>query len=179
MEKKKCSICGSIKEYSKFYNQSGSTDGKRRVCKKCYERNKRKRTAELHEQGLRRCIKCRCLKSIDEFGKSKHTYDGYMSACLACSDPNRKEWEIPTMWELAREQAIKEIEDGMELKNCGKCGEGLPLKHFYESHREADGMFPTCEFCMRNLKTHRQRDIYDQTKINEKYYAHYFRSELI
>lgn len=88
---KTCTICNATKHYTLFMKSAKRGD-------KCLDCIKIKEQRELedkerrefensvqHQDGKKRCSKCRLFKLEEEFWKSKDTNDGFYSSCIECT----------------------------------------------------------------------------------------------
>lgn len=96
--KKPCSVCKELLSPEKFYKDSHSSSGLSHRCKDCSKRKskeywdkKPKKQREQLPDGTKRCSKCREVKLMDEFHRTKHKKDGRNSKCKACLSKIHKE----------------------------------------------------------------------------------------
>lgn len=94
---KRCPDCGGTKVVSEFGLNKRMADGRARYCKACFRgrstQSYRKRMAEQGKtvreameipEGHKYCPRCAEIKSKDEFGRNRSTYDGLTNYCRPC-----------------------------------------------------------------------------------------------
>jgi hypothetical protein len=94
-----CGKCKEVKLYTEFsiawrkvYNF-----GRSYTCKSCVRESKRKEKGThyklyLREEGKKLCWKCDKVKSLEEFGNNKSSYDGRQARCKPCKSIEDKEY---------------------------------------------------------------------------------------
>lgn len=73
--KSKCTKCGR--------NKYGKSDW----CKKCIDEEKQ----DLFEKGLKKCTKCKEIRTLDKFYKHNKSIDGLEPRCIICSEEYRED----------------------------------------------------------------------------------------
>lgn len=96
---KMCKICKIEKHLSTFPHN----DPKGPRCSKCREKIKRDKIEETnkkkferliqHQNGNKRCFKCRLFKPFEQFWKSKDTNDGFYSSCIDCTKKSQSKFK--------------------------------------------------------------------------------------
>ena len=119
---KKCTKCGEVKSLDEFCNKKDCKDGKALRCKSCakdYIKNLRENKPQnigtlefinLFEKnhGLKRCIKCEVLKSLDQFTSRKDSKDGKRNKCKFCvNEYNSKSYQKKVKKEYSKEYYLK------------------------------------------------------------------------
>lgn len=82
----------------------------------------------------KRCSRCKEVKSLDLFNRSKRRADGHDTWCKACRkeyDKNRKEYPVSVTEKL-----------------CRKCGEVRPADDFQVNKKVKDGLHSYCYECV-------------------------------
>lgn len=85
---KYCKSCKTKKLKEEFFNMGSTLHTQ--VCRECYSKipvhtqQDFIKNTSLFLQGLRLCGVCREIKSLDHFGKDKHTKHGYLTICKTC-----------------------------------------------------------------------------------------------
>ena len=95
---KKCTKCGEVNSLDEFSNDKSSKDGKQFRCKSCckesreeLKRYKANNMSTLEfiklfndNHALKKCTKCKVVKSLDEFGNERKNKSGKASQCKIC-----------------------------------------------------------------------------------------------
>lgn len=91
VEGKTCSKCGERKPLDQYSVQRRARDGRQGRCKTCNAVDWRARADAqgvtprfVPPVGMKRCSRCRQVKSVDEFGYARGKKDGRQSACRPC-----------------------------------------------------------------------------------------------
>lgn len=93
MDNKTCTSCGKTKPFSDFGRNKSNPDGHQFWCRACfaaYHQDHAKgirRTPPPPPAGMKRCTRCKALKSVDQFSKGSREADGLQDNCRDC---NRK-----------------------------------------------------------------------------------------
>ena len=98
--KKLCTMCKEIKELDKFYTNKKTNKilGKCNDCQSNYNKKRKRKengTAwliSLRENGTKRCHMCLEIKTFENFGFNKNTYDGYQQCCRSCKSQIDKKY---------------------------------------------------------------------------------------
>ena len=94
--KKRCSICGVIKESSEFHKNPKSLDGLDHRCKLCRnkiqtDRRKSRKKNNTVTEYSKRCSKCKIVKPPSEFRKKWDNNSGLAARCIECARIDRRE----------------------------------------------------------------------------------------
>ena len=95
---KKCTKCGVVKSLDEFGNDKSKKDGKQSRCKSCCKESreelKRYKTNNMStlefiklfndNHALKKCTKCKEVKSLDQFTKDKNQKDKKDQTCKVC-----------------------------------------------------------------------------------------------
>ena len=121
------------------------------------------------------CRKCKEVKEISLFYKSKATRDGHESQCKKCRNAHTRKWrqetkEERTAWRRKYEQEKYErnriyrvnIESTSQSnsKTCSKCKEVKDLSSFHKGRQYRDGYQPQCKKCV----SVRRKEHYQENK---------------
>ena len=89
-----CNCCNQEKILEDFPKSKDCSQGHRRTCKKCYRSGNGRniQVKKLREEHLKKCSKCKAIKSFDEFYKQKSSKDGHMPRCKFCWKERNKIW---------------------------------------------------------------------------------------
>ncbi len=144
---KKCTVgkihCNKIKPLSEFNRQKGMADGRTNQCKGCCN-DGRKKPKEILQEGLRRCTKCKEVKTFDMFYKSKDCSFGIRSICKKCLTKPKE--DLPEGY-----------------KRCtGQCNKIKPLSDFGKNSKNGKfGLRSDCKMCRRYKRNKQQKEKYD------------------
>jgi hypothetical protein len=133
---KKCNKCGEVKSLDEFCNKKDCKDGKALRCKSCakdYIKNVRENKPQnigtlefinLFEKnhGLKKCIICEVLKSLDQFTSKKDSKDGKRNECKDCNKLYRlenKEYlkDYSKKYRLENKEYLKDYSKKYSLEN--------------------------------------------------------------
>jgi hypothetical protein len=98
--KKKCCLCNEVKELNNFYYRE-SVDKYAPKCNECMVHYRRKIKGvteetlireELHRQHKKKCPSCNEIKSYDDFGRNKNSFNGIAASCKICKSVRDKEY---------------------------------------------------------------------------------------
>ena len=137
----KCRITKNINEYNKF--RLGYTHD----CKECQNKN----ASSIKEQeDIKCCSNCKEQLSIDNFNKSKTSYDGYSNYCRNCAKEKKKEYT----------EKMK-IEDKPDIinKTCNNCKLKKDVEHFLKKTETKDGFSNKCKECIKQINIVRRTSI--------------------
>ena len=94
------------------------------------------------------CSKCKEVKLLEEFYKSKDSKDGHQYKCKTCE---RKYYQADI--EKKKEYSARYRADNSEkCKVCHKCKEVKLLDNFSKSKASKDGHQPKCRTCVKSYK---------------------------
>jgi hypothetical protein len=82
-----CRLCKQVRSRdTDFYNQVTSADGLMSNCKFCKAKQKLERNEKLKNNKImeKKCSKCKDTRTIDNYGTSKNTSDGFKAWCEPC-----------------------------------------------------------------------------------------------
>jgi hypothetical protein len=82
-----CRLCKEVRSRdTDFYNQVTSADGLMSNCKFCKAKQKLERNEKLKNNKImeKKCSKCKETRTIDNYGTSKNTSDGFKAWCEPC-----------------------------------------------------------------------------------------------
>jgi 5-methylcytosine-specific restriction endonuclease McrA len=134
METKHCPRCKEYKPLQMFHRNKSTTDGLSTYCKKCAAELKGHQYTPKEEfpEGYRRCTKCKTLKPLEAFHKTKKGRFGHASVCIVCR---------------SRAQPKPPVREGYML--CYKCGEEkLATPEFFcRSTQTKSGLVSFCRVC--------------------------------
>jgi hypothetical protein len=83
------------------------------------------------------CTKCKNLKVLTDFTKSKRLLTGYESVCKECS---------------AKPKINIELHNSLKEKQCFKCKEVKDVKEFSKTKKRLDGYTPSCKNCYKKVR---------------------------
>lgn len=171
--KKKCSVCKTVKDISEFTTDKAKRDGFRTDCCDCKNKKRqawRKRTGrrseptkeELKEreywvnhygEGLRKCRGCDEIRPIGEYKyKSK--------LCVSCNPRKRSTGDDTRLHHYLQDH-----------KKCSKCGEIKNVSEFIIDKTRRDGHYVHCKKCKAKTNTKYRRRNKDKVKeYAKKYY---------
>ena len=89
---KTCARCEVDKPNSEFHKTRGGRDGLQTICKDCHSKNNKSYYLLPPDSGpisTKTCVRCKVVKNISEFSKSRTTKDGFMGNCREC---DRSSW---------------------------------------------------------------------------------------
>lgn len=114
---KECTKCRDKKPLDQFNNDKGSKDGYKSRCKPCYKADQQQyRNSTITQDNktefgamnnTKKCMRCKCTKSVDSFNKKTNRFDGLDYYCKSCkSIENSSESSyISKMLSRARQRA--------------------------------------------------------------------------
>ena len=97
---KRCSKCKVVAPFDYFFNHKKSKLGKTSWCKECYKiynenKSNPDQTDNLKEEiTLKKCIKCKETKLLNEFHRDSQSKDGYRNYCRDCQRIMRRKYTI-------------------------------------------------------------------------------------
>lgn len=116
----KCS-CGKVKPVLGTTLRTGKSLG----CVGCKARHKaKKRGGTLAANGIKKCTRCKQIKSVDDFRKNRKALDGFQSSCAECELDMK--FILNYGISLNQYNLLLESQNG----NCAICG-----KHWTEKRR--------------------------------------------
>jgi len=140
-------------------------------------------------QIIKKCIKCKKTKKLDEFYKKYRSKTKYMNMCKECVQLKRKqqqenklskkkceccgktlqlqEYDInnaqSNKYKDICKQCFKDMQT-MKLKKCDKCRKEKPVNQYYECRITEDKLFKDCKPCCNTYWGRNYRDEIEQTE---------------
>ena len=155
--KKRCPECREIKDIECFKVSKSRKSGRAIYCIECKlkkDRNYRiskgivPRVEIEVEEGKKRCPRCKEIKAVEYFNRSKGTKSGYDSWCRKCLNERYHE--------KRREKGIvpRILGGGAEegKKRCPTCGVIKDIDCFGKRFATADKLSSQCKECMRKYQ---------------------------
>ena len=99
---------------------------------------------------MKRCPKCKKVKSNASFHKKKSSKIGLQSWCINCKNKNRHIWEMSDKGRLSARRYRLKYHYGLTLKQhkemyleqngcCAICNKSIPYDKVHTDHRHSDG----------------------------------------
>jgi hypothetical protein len=87
---KKCNKCKESQSLTEYYSDTRNADGKRGICKTCYNTRTKKYSVPITDEKHRICSICKIKKKLTDYYISKRSKGGYFSYCKICSANKNK-----------------------------------------------------------------------------------------
>jgi hypothetical protein len=144
---KKCSKCGELKDFSRFYRRKDSPSGLRNQCKNCHrdyiKKWKKEGPNKIEYQDSddkKQCRRCMKILDVDNFGRCKNTKDGLKSRCKYCRRKESAEWHTKNKdrCKKYRENNKESIKNGSKkYREKNKARLTIKQKEYVEKNKEA------------------------------------------
>jgi len=148
LELKRCSKCGDMLPFYKFFKNASIKSGLAGACKVCSKIKTRRvplKNLEInYDLELKSCSKCGEVLSFSEFSKDSGQRSGLNSACRSCCRVARGS---PPLREFM-------IDYDLEVKRCPSCTEILAFSAFTKDRNQKSGLRPSCKECCRIANGH-------------------------
>jgi hypothetical protein len=93
---KLCQACNTEKPETEFYRDRSRSDGLNWRCKPCHKEHiahvAMQPPRNPPPEGMKRCSRCKEMKSVDEFFADKNRYDGRQQYCMTCQNARHRQW---------------------------------------------------------------------------------------
>lgn len=144
LDKKNCTKCKIEKSFSEFCLDNRSKDKHSSQCKECKSINTQENHIKIKSTSRiivteKRCLTCKVIKIISDFGKSSKTKDRLKSNCKACRSMQAKN----------RNSTLKNRTEFPEIKEkyCPQCKNICPIEEFRISKNRVIGYETYCKKC--------------------------------
>lgn len=162
-----CESCSILKDDTEFHKDKSKKNGKCAICKTCYKFNRFLNTNKNkypdvfvgeffacidkyyeknvdEDDNTKRCTKCKEIKNLSEYVKSKTKYKGVQSQCMLCEK------------ERINKNKEKDIEKNA-VKVCVKCKIEKNVEEFYKDPNCKFGVKTICKICCKkNIKIYQE-----------------------
>ena len=162
---KKCSLCKTIKPLKDFARDTQKSNGRVSRCKSCISPQHHTELRErkwLFKMGLKKCIKCKRIRSVNDFGpdRAESSRDGIACYCRNCCNENSRRCYHPQENEENRER--RELAEA-GLRKCPACNQTRTLDHF----SAGNGYCKTCcrqwaAWYRENMPQHKAADLVEK-----------------
>jgi len=143
------------------------------MSKRSYKTGTKPRNRKIVNKKLQ-CAKCKEWFDVSNFYYCKKSPTGYQYECKQCLKNYKKQY-INNKMPNYEEDDYKNI-DIPKMKKCTKCGEILPITHFYKSTITKDGYYDKCYNCCNTRRRDRGYNLNDNDYLH---YSKYFGGETI
>ena len=154
MQTKKCCICNKEKQFYHFFRHAGYRDGYDTACKSCRAQRKREilvgdrpsrkqkrdTIVELLDKGLKKCTKCKSIKSLGDFPESATHITGRHPFCKSCFS----EYMAERTNTIRLKNAERPIPD---TKTCSRCHKTKSSDEFTRNYVMGDCLAKECKTC--------------------------------
>lgn len=122
-----------------------------------------------------RCTRCKEVKLLEEFNRSRTRKNGRASQCESCQNERAKAYR-----DSIRDRPIFHTEP-KETKRCYGCKETKPIEEFHRNSKQKDGYSTRCKECaIKNARTNyiKNRERHQEYQrahrvTNTEYYKNY------
>lgn len=125
------------------------------------------------EVKMKRCSKCKIIKPINEFYKTRRAKDGFHSACKICMNKDQRarlEQKNPNAKKILSYSQKHRTVQGTIEKLCTRCSMWKPLDKYRAGLRCKDGLTSWCKECEdKQHKKYQQTHKIKRAKSREKY----------
>lgn len=145
---KVCTKCGVEKPISDFIKNITAKDGYTYACKKCINAkrmetvSKTQLTEEECKVTFYQCTQCKETKTLDHFGKRKHSSTGRRTRCKNCECKNTRRW-YHSIDEEARQQYVQKHSHSTRNRRI-KSKFGIDVTMYDELFEKQNGVCAIC-----------------------------------
>ena len=171
-EEKKCNYCHQIKPISDYTMDKHSKDGFSHSCRDCKTLKQQKLVEKWKKERIqnkniippaKRCIKCKQILPVSQFGSNIRSKDGLSNICRKCQKKRTSEYK--KRWQ-EEQLLLQKTGNTKNFKKCPSCGQTLDRSDFYISRSHKDGLSFYCKKCeLQSQKKH--RNIWESKRTKE------------
>lgn len=108
---------------------------------------------DVQESAVKRCSRCKGVKTRSEFNREERQSDGLNSKCRVCQRQlwadyrGRNSDRLRRRKQSTRDANTQDPPDPEQLKRCAACGREKPRIDFHVARSESDGRVSQCKDC--------------------------------